>query len=133
MWLKRGSSTNGLWDCEEYDVADCFINASLRDVQEAMGYWLLTTQRCSRRQKYIAISKDGKAGDHRGRPSSIHYCEITAVQLLAACAWDLTHDYLFEVQAVAGVQVLQQLNGLQIGGHIFAAYVELVALQMEYI
>ena len=40
-----------MWDCEEYDVADCFINASLRDVQEAIGYWLLTTQRKKKKQK----------------------------------------------------------------------------------
>ena len=132
-WLRRGISTKGWWDCEEYDVADCFLNTPREAVLEAVGYWLRTTQRCSRRQPCFAISKDGKAGDHRGRPSSIHYWEITAVQLLAACAWDLQHDDLFEAQAGAGVQVLQQRKDLPIGGHLSAAYVELVALQREYI
>ena len=132
-WLKRVSPTKGWWGCEEYDVADCFLNTPREAVLEAVGYWLRTTQRCSRRQPCFAISKDGKAGDHRGRPSSIHYWEITAVQLLAACAWDLQHDDLFEAQAGAGVQVLQQRKGLPIGGHLSAAYVELVALQREYI
>ena len=98
-----------------------------------MGYSVRTTQRCSRRQQCFAISKNGKAGDHRGRQSSVYHCEITAVQQLAACAWDVTHDDLFDAHAWAGVQVLQQLNSLPIGGHLFAAYVELVALQKEYI
>jgi hypothetical protein len=131
-WLKRVSPTKGWWGCEEYDVADCFLNTPREAVQEAVGYWLQFTQRCTRRQPSFAISKDGKAGDHRGRPSSIHYWEITAVQLLAACAWDLQHDDLFEAQAGAGVKVLRQRKGLPIGGHLSAAYVELVALRREH-
>ena len=131
-WLKRVSPTKWWWGCEEYDVADCFLNTPREAVLEAVGYWLQTTQRCTRRQPAFAISKDGKAGDHRGRPSSIHYWEITAVQLLAACAWDLEFDDLFEAQAGAGVTVLRQRKGLPIGGHLSAAYVELVALQREY-
>ena len=96
-WLKRGISTKGWWDCEEYDGADCFMNPPREAVQEAMGYWLLTTQRCSRRQQYIAISKDGKAGDHRGRPSSIHYwkaCRLVGTTPLPRWSWSLCRGSL---------------------------------------
>ena len=54
------------------------------------------------------------------------------MQLLAACAWDLQYDDLFEAQVWAGVLVLQHRKGLPIGGHLSAAYLELVALQREY-
>jgi len=132
-WLGRIAATARWWGCEEYDVADCFLNTPRKAVLAAVRFWLETTQRCSRRQPAFAISKDGKAGDHRGRPSSVHYWEITAEQLLAACEWDLAHSDAFEAQSVAGdVVVLRQWQGLPIGGHLSAAYVELVALRREY-
>jgi len=131
-WLKRLGPTNGWWGMEEYDVSDCFLNTPREAVMAAVDYWLQTTQRCSRRQPCFAISKDGKAGDHRGCPSSIHYWKITAEQLLAACAWELENNDLFEAQAGASVVVLQQVRGLPIGGHLSAAFVELVALSREY-
>ena len=130
-WLERLGPTMGWWGCEEYDVADCFLNTPREAVMDAVGFWLLTTASCSRRQPCFAISKDGKKGDHRGRPSSIHYWAITDAQLRAACAWDLLHNDLFEAQAGADFVVLQQRRGLPIGGHLSAAYVELVALKCE--
>lgn len=131
QWLQRLSPTREWWGCEEYDVADCFLNTPRGAVLEALDFWLFTTKDCTRRQPCFAISKDGKLGDHRGRPSSVHYWAITDVQLREACAWDLKHNDTFEAQAEADVVVLQQQRGLAIGGHLSAAYVELVALKRE--
>jgi hypothetical protein len=131
-WLKRLAATKGYWGCEEYDVADCFLNTPREAVLGAIRFWLGATQQRTRRQPCFAISKDGKAGDHRGRPSSVHYWCLTAEQLLSACEWDLANNDCFEAQALDGqTVVLQQREGLPIGGHLSAAYVELVALQRE--
>ena len=99
----------------------------------ALTFWITTTQQRSRRQPAFAISKDGKAGDHRGRPACVHYWTITAEQLLAACAWDLQNNGYFEAQSLEADEevVLVQRKGLPIGGHLSAAYVELVALRRE--
>ena len=113
-------------------MADCFLNTPRDAVLAAVEFWLRQTQGRLRTQPCFAISKDGKAGDHRGRPASIHYWSITAEQLLSACAWDLNNNDFFEAQAEADVVVLQQRKGLPIGGHLSAAYVELVALRREF-
>ena len=131
-WLGRLAETKGWWGCEEYDVADCFLNTPRDAVLAAVDFWLATTHSRSRRQPCFAISKDGKAGDHRGQPSSIHYYSITAEQLVEACRWDLDQNATFEV--LVGHKrtvVVGQRKGLPIGGHLSAAYVELVALQRE--
>ena len=71
--------------------------------------------------------------DHRGRPSSGHYWEITCEQLLLAFEWALTCNDTFEAQSGDGsAVVVQQRNGLPIGGHLSAAFAELVALRHEY-
>ena len=67
-WMQRLAVTKEWWGCEEYDVADCFLNTPPDAVLAAVEFWLLTTQRRSRRHPCFGISKDGKAGDHSGRP-----------------------------------------------------------------
>ena len=100
---------------------------------EDLRFWADVTAEQSRRQHCFAIAKDGKKGDHRGRPSSIHYWCITVEQLLRACEWELNNNDTFEAQAGGGTTiVLQQRMGLPIGGHLSAAFVELVALRREY-
>ena len=91
-------------------------------------FWIDVTALRSRRQPCFAIAKDGKKGDHRGRPASVHYWTITAEQLLLAFEWDLNNNDTFEVQDNNG----KQRKGLPIGGHLSAAYVKLVALRREY-
>ena len=62
----------------------------------------------------------------------MHYWSITSEQLLLAFEWDLNNNDTFEVQKGDGsVVVVQQRKGLPIGGHLSAAYVELVALRRE--
>ena len=132
-WLERISGTTGWWGCDEYDVADCFLNTPRHEVLDAARFWLDVTTQHTRRQPCFAIAKDGKKGDHCGRPSSIHYWTITHEQLLLSFEWDLANNDTFEVQNSAGLNVVvQQRKGLPIGGHLSAAYVELVALRREY-
>ena len=132
-WLQRIARTVGWWGCDEYDVTDCFLNTPRQEVLESARFWIAATARHCRRQPCFAIAKDGKKGDHRGRPSSIHYWAITCQQLLLAFEWDLSNNDTFEVQKGDGsVVVVQQRKGLPIGGHLSAAYVELVALRREY-
>jgi hypothetical protein len=131
-WLKRLITAKGWWGCDEYDVADCFLNTPREAVLAAVEFWLTTTQQRTRRQPCFSISKDGKAGDHRGQPCAVHYWTITAKQLLAACQWDLENNDAFEVQTIHNTKVVVgQRTGLPIGGHLSAAYVELVALRRE--
>ena len=132
-WLERISHTAGWWGCDEYDVNDCFLNTPRHNVLDSARFWIDITALRSRRQPCFAIAKDGKKGDHRGRPSSIHYWSITSEQLLLAFDWDLNNNDTFEVQDNNGkLVVVQQRKGLPIGGHLSAAYVELVALRREY-
>ena len=131
-WLGRVATTRGWWGCDEYDVADCFLNTPRDAVLDAITFWLEATQRRSRRQPCFAISKDGKGGDHRGQPCSAHYWAITAKQLLLACGWDLENNAMFEAQVeLQQTAIFKQHKGLPIGGHLSAAYVELVALRRE--
>ena len=131
-WLRRISSTNGYWGCDEYDVNDCFLNTPPRhEVLGCSRFWIDATAAHSRRQPCFALSKDGKKGDHRGRPCSVHYWEITCEQLMLAFEWELEHNNTFQVQSGDGVVVLQQRKGLPIGGHLSAAFVELFALRHE--
>ena len=132
-WLQRISATNGWWGVDEYDVNDCFLNTPRNEVLDAARFWIAVSSAQTRRQPCFAISKDDKKGDHRGRPSSVHYWEITCEQLLLAFEWELTCNDTFEVQSSdGGVVVVQQRKGLPIGGHLSAAFVELVALRREY-
>ena len=98
-----------------------------------MEYWLHKTQQCTRAQPCFTICKDGKAGDHRGRPASIHFWSDAAEQLFAACVRDLNNNDLSEEQAGADWVVLQRRKGFSIGGHLSAAYVELVAPQHKHL
>ena len=133
-WLQRISSTINWWGCDEYDVNDCFLNTPRHEVLDSARFWLAVTTEISRKQPCFAISKDGNKGDHRGRPSSVHYWEITCQQLLNAFEWELDCNNTFEVQTGDGaVAVVQQRKGLPIGGHLSAAFVELVALRREYV
>ena len=68
-WLERIRHTAGWWGCDEYDVNDCNLNTP------AMMCWTLrgfgsTSPHFDRRQPCFAIAKDGKKGDHRGRPAA---------------------------------------------------------------
>ena len=131
-WLQRIGCTSSWWGLLEYDVADCFLNTPREAVLAAVDFWLARTQGRTRRKPEFAISKDGKAGDHRGHPSSVHYWVITSKELLDACRWDLNSNSDFEATNEDGdTVVLGQRKGLPIGGHLSAAYVELVALQRE--
>ena len=132
-WLQRIGATLGWWGCDEYDVADCFLNTPRDEVLDSIRFWTDIAAQQSRRQPCYAIAKDGKKGDHRGRPSSIHYWCITSEQLLLACEWELDNNDTFEAQNDDGsIVVLRQRKGLPIGGHLSAAFVELVALRREY-
>ena len=79
-WLHRLGITVGWWGCDEYDVADCFLNTPRNEVLDATRFWDALTTHHSRRQSCYAIAKDGKKGDHRGHPSSIHYLCCTCEQ-----------------------------------------------------
>lgn len=131
-WLQRLASTKGWWGLDEYDVADCFLNTPREQVLKALNFWLARTAGRTRGLPWFAISKDSKKGDYRGKPCNSHYWAISAEQLVAACTWDLVHNSEFEAQDDNGnVVVLEQRRGLPIGGHLSAAYVELVALRRE--
>ena len=133
-WLKKLVPTAGWWGYEEFDVMDCFLNTARDEVELALDFWLNASQGRTRRQPCFGISKDGKAGDKRGRPPVEHYWVIHADQLRAAVHWDLTANDAFEVRLDDGsTVVLGQKKGLPIGGHLSAACVELVALRREYI
>ena len=109
------------------------LNTPRPEVLDSARFWIDATARQSRRQPCFAIAKDGKKGDHRGRPASLHYWEITCEQLLLAFEWHLNNNDTFEVQKGDGtLAVVQQCRWLRIGGHLSAAYVELVALPREY-
>ena len=71
-WLQRIGKTRGWWGCDEYDVADCFLNTPRNEVLESVRFLTSVAARCSRRQSCFAFAKDGKKGDHHDRPSSIH-------------------------------------------------------------
>ena len=52
---------------------------------------------------------------------------------MPACEWELANNDTFEAQRDDGTTaVLKQHTGLPIGGHLSAAFVELVALRREY-
>ena len=87
-WLQRIGPTNAWWGCDAYDVNDCFLNTPRNEVLDSARFWMAVTAEKSRRQPCFATSKDGKKGDHRGRPSSVHYWEITCAQLLHAFDWE---------------------------------------------
>ena len=116
-WMKQlGPDTRGWWCLEECDVADCFLNTPREAVLAAVEYWLHKTQQCTRAQPCFTICKDGKAGDHRGRPASIHFWSDAAEQLFAACVRDLNNNDLSEAQAGADWVVLRRRKGFSIGG-----------------
>ena len=132
QWLQRIGGTFGWWGCDEYDVADCFLNTPREEVMESVRFWADVAASRSRRQSCFAISKDGKQGDHLGRPCSIHYWSIASEQLMLACEWELHNNDTFEsLQRDGTCIVLKQRRGLPIGGHLSAAFVELVALRRE--
>ena len=118
---------------DEYDVNDCFLNTPRHEVLDCAQFWIAVCSEFSRKQRCYAISKDGKKGDHRGRPSSVHYWQITFQQLLQVFEWEPQPNDTFEVQTESGaLVVLQQRKGLPIGGHLSAVFVELVALRREF-
>ena len=132
-WLQRLVATRGGWGLEEFDVSDCFLNTPRGSVLAAVKFWMVTTQSRTRRQPCFGISKDGKAGGHRGRPPVMHYWVITAEQIMSVCQWDLENNDTFEIAALDNTAVVVgQRQGLPIGGHLSAAYVELLALKREY-
>ena len=99
----------------------------------ALQFWLNYPFQRRRPCHFYAISKDHKKGDHRGRPASVHYWELSAELILAVVQWELLHNNIFEVLSSDGnakVQLLQT-HGLPIGGILSATLVELVATFRE--
>ena len=128
--LVRAYSTNG---CVEFDVEDCFLNTRREMVMDALSYWLSYQFRRTRQQPDFSISKDSKKADHRGKPCSTHFWEISAETVKAVVDWELRHNSTFAVVDASGDRaVLRQHCGLPIGGHLSAALVELVALWREH-
>ena len=101
-WLARIARTGSWWGSLEYDVSDCFLNTPREAVMESVSFWLGFTESRSRRQRCFAISKDGKRGDHRGQPASIHYWAVTSEQLISACQWELEENATFEAMDSEG-------------------------------
>lgn len=131
-WIQHPATSKCAWGCIELDVADCFLNTPRDAVISAIRFWASLLQQRSRRQPCFAISKDGKRGDHWGRPACIHYWALPLEDVLRCCQWELQHNAFFEASTPEGqTVVLQQQLGLPIGGHLSAAMVELVALHQE--
>ena len=115
-WLQLLSNNGAGWEYAEYDVADCFLNTPRELVMQALHYWSDYIAMRSRRVPCFAISKDGKKGDHRGRPACVHYWTITTLQVLEVCEWELAYNSCFEaVTAHGDMVVLEQAKGLPIG------------------
>jgi hypothetical protein len=132
-WVTLLCSRDDVVGCAEFDVEDCFLNTPRQLVLQALDYWLNFCSSRTRQQPWFAISKDGKHADHRGRPCSLHYWELSVTQLRALVVWEMDNNASFKVAAEDGrVQALEQHRGLPIGGHFSAALVELVALWREY-
>ena len=119
--------------CAEFDVEDCFLNTPREMVMEALTFWMSYQFRRTRQQPYFSISKDSKKADHRGKPCSDHFWEVSADTVRAVVEWELTQNSTFAVVNADGERViLKQHRGLPIGGHLSAALVELVALWREH-
>ncbi len=123
--LQRAPATTTL---AEFDATDCFLNTPRELVQQALQYWLRCFRGSQRDGPLSAINREGKAGDHWGKPFSIHYWQLWGQQVETAVGWELERNSLFEVTAEYGKIVLDQVRGLPISGHFSAALVELVAL-----
>ena len=81
-WIERLTGTSHYWGCIEYDVADCFLNTPRGADLEAIEFWCTLLQHQTCKQPCFAISKDGKKGDHRGRPTLLeHYHHAIAANL----------------------------------------------------
>ena len=115
----------------EFDVADCFLNTPREAVLGALGFWLAQFRRRNVDGPWFAVSREGKAGDHMGKPCSMHYWALSGPQVRTAVEWELECNASFEVVTATETRVLQQVRGLPIGGHFSAALVELVALHRE--
>ena len=63
----------------------------------------------------------------------MQYWSITCEQLSLAFEWNPNNNDTFEVHKGDGsvVVVVQQRRGLPIGGHLSAAYIELVAMRED--
>ena len=74
-----------------------------------------------------------RQGTTEDAPPVMHYWVITAEQIMSVCQWDLEKKDTFEIAALDNTAVVVgQRQGLPIGGHLSAAYVELLALKREY-
>ena len=71
--LQRAPATMTL---AEFDVTDCFLNTPRELVQLALKYWLQCFRGRQRNGPWFAVSREGKAGDHWGKPCSIHYWQL---------------------------------------------------------
>ena len=101
---------------------------------EALHFWADHIRQRRRCQLCFSISKDGKGGDHLGRPAAIHFWGLTIEQVIQVCEWELRENAHFEIITPTGtVLVLEQTRGLPIGGHLSAAMVKLVALKQELV
>ena len=98
--LVRAHSTTG---CAEFDVEDCFLNTPREMVMDALNYWLSYQFRRTRQQPYFSISKDSKKADHRGKPCSTHFWEISAETVKAVVDWELRHNSTLAVVDASGI------------------------------
>ena len=98
--LVRAYSTNG---CVEFDVEDCFLNTRREMVMDALSYWLSYQFRRTRQQPDFSISKDSKKADHRGKPCSTHFWEISAETVKAVVDWELRHNSTLAVVDASGI------------------------------
>jgi hypothetical protein len=131
-WVTKLLLHDGLVQCAEFDVEDCFLNTPRELVLAALDFWTSFSLTATRQRPWFSISKDGKHADHRGRPCSVHFWELSSTQLRGLVEWELTNNSTFQVVSASGRCHLAQHRGLPIGGHFSAALVELVALWREF-
>jgi hypothetical protein len=131
QWCQRLLQAPNISGLAEFDVTDCFLNTPRDAVLRALGFWLARFRRRQVDGPWFAVSRESKAGDHLGKPCSMHYWALSGAQVRAAVEWELERNACFEVGASTSTRVLKQVRGLPIGGHFSAALVELVALHRE--
>ena len=130
-WVTKLQQRADVVQCAEFDVEDCFLNTPRGLVLQALDFWVGFSLSRTRQQPWFSISKDGKHADHRGRPCSVHFWELSAAHLRTIVAWELESNATFQVVGEGERLGLEQHRGLPIGGHLSAALVELVALWRE--
>ena len=102
QWCQRLLQAPEVGCLVEYDVADCFLNTPRDAVLGALGFWLSRLRRRHVDGPWFAISREGKAGDHLGKPCSLHYWALSGTQVRTAVEWELECNACFEVVTATG-------------------------------